>query len=41
MIKPTNCQQMESQTVNRILQQVETDVTSPSLKRSISFEVTP
>ena len=32
---------MESQTTNRILQQVESDAISPSLKRSISFKVIP
>ena len=32
---------MESQTTNRILQQVESDATLPSLERSILFEVTP
>ena len=42
MVKPTNSQQVESHlTANRILQQVESDATSPSLERSVSFEVTP
>jgi len=40
MVKPTNSQQVESQTTNRILQQVESDATSPSLERPISFEIT-
>ena len=41
MVKPTTSHQVESQTTNRILQQVESDATSPSPERSISFEVTP
>jgi len=41
MVKPTNSQQVESQTTDRILQQVESDVTSPSLNRSVSLEVIP
>ena len=41
MVKPTNSQQEESQTTNRILQQVESDAASPSLERSVSFEVIP
>ena len=41
MVKPTNSQQVESQTTNRILQQVESDATSPSLERSLSFQVIP
>ena len=41
MVKPTNSQQIESQTANRILQQVESDATLPSKERSVSFEVTP
>jgi len=41
MVKPTNYQQVESQAANRILQQMESDATSPSLERSVSFEVTP
>ena len=41
MVKPTNSQQVESQTTNRILQQMESDATSPSLVRSISFKVIP
>ena len=40
MVKPTNSQQV-GQTTNRILQQVESDAISPSLERSVSFEVTP
>jgi len=40
MVKPIDSQQVESQTMtDRILQQVESDTTSPSLYRSISFEV--
>ena len=38
MVKPT-LSVVESQTANMILQQVENDVTSPSLERSASFEV--
>jgi len=41
MVKPTNSQQVESQTANRILHQVESDATSSSLERSVSFEVIP
>ena len=41
MMKPTNSQQVESQTTNMILQQVESDVTSPSLNRSVSLEIIP
>ena len=41
MVKPTNSQQVESQTANRILQQLESNATSPSLERSVSFKVTP
>ena len=41
MVKPTNSQQVESQMANRILQQVESDTTSPSLGRSVSFQVIP
>ena len=42
MVKLINSQQVESQTDNRMLQQVESQTaTSPSLERSVSFEVTP
>jgi len=41
MVKPINSQQVESQTANRILQKVESDTTSPSLERSVSFQVIP
>jgi len=41
MVKPTNSQQVESQTANRILQKVESDAISSSLEISVSFEVTP
>jgi len=41
IVKPTNFQQVESLTANRILQQVQSDAISPSLERSVSFEVTP
>ena len=39
MVKPTNTQQVESQTTNMILQQVESGATSLSLERSVSFTV--
>jgi len=32
---------MERQTTNNILQQVESDATSPSLERSVLFQVIP
>ena len=41
MVKPANSQQVESQTVNKILQQVESDAISTSLERLLSFEITP
>jgi len=41
MVKPTDSQQVKSQMTNMILQQVEGDATSPSLDRSVSFEVIP
>jgi len=39
MVKPTDSQQVESQATDMILQQVEKYATSPSLNRSVSFEV--
>jgi len=36
-----NSQQVESRTANIILQQVDSDTTSPSLERSVLFEVIP
>ena len=41
MVKPTDFQYVKSQMTDMILQQVESDVTSPSLERSVSFEITP
>ena len=41
MIKPTNSQQVESETTIGILQQVESDAISPSVERSVSFETIP
>jgi len=41
MVKPIDFQHVESQMTDRILQQVESDVTSPSLERSVSFEIIP
>jgi len=40
-MKPTNSQQVESEKTEGISQQVESDATSPSLERSISFEIIP
>ena len=37
IVKPIDSQQVESQTNERILQQVESDATSPSLDRPVSF----
>jgi len=41
MLKPTKSQQMESETIRGILQQVESDATSPSLEKLVSFETIP
>ena len=41
MMKPTNSQQVESETTDMISQHAKSDVTSPSLERSVSFEVIP
>ena len=41
MVKPIDSQQVESQTTDMMLQQVESDATSSSLGRSVSFEVIP
>ena len=38
MMKPKNSQQVKSQTTDMISQQVESDATTPSLDRSVSFE---
>jgi len=40
-MKPIDSQQVESKTTNKISQQVESDATSPSLDRSVSFEIIP
>ena len=40
MMKPTDSQQVESKMTDKISQQVESDATSPSLDRSVSFEIT-
>ena len=37
MMKPTNSQQVESETTERISQQAESDAISMSLERSVSF----
>jgi len=39
-MKPTDSQQVESKMTDKISQQVESDATSPSLDRSVSFEIT-
>ena len=41
MMKPGDSQQAESKKTEGISQQVESDATSPSLERSVSFEVIP
>ena len=41
MMNPTDSQQVESKMTGRISQQVESDATSPSLDRSVSFEIIP
>ena len=41
MLKPTISQQVEIEKTKEISQQVESDATSLSLERSVSFEVTP
>ena len=41
MVEPPNSQQVKSEKTDRILQQVESDATLPSLDRSVSFEITP
>ena len=40
MVKPTNSQQVESKKTKGISQQVESDATSPSLEKLVSFEIT-
>ena len=40
-MKPSNSQQVKSETIEGISQQVESDATSPSLKRSVSLEIIP
>ena len=39
MMKPTSSQQVESETTDRISQQVESDAISQSLERSVSLEI--
>ena len=41
MMKPEDSQQVESKKTEEISHQVESDVTSPSLERSVSFETIP
>jgi len=41
MVKPIDSQQVETQTIDRILQQVKSDATSSSLDISVSFEDLP
>jgi len=41
MMKSTISQQVEIEKTKRILQQVESDTTSPSLERSVSLEIIP
>ena len=41
MLKPTISQQVEIEKTKGISQQVESDATSLSLKRSVSFEIIP
>jgi len=41
MLKPTISQQMEIERTKEVLQQVESDATSPSLKKSVSLEIIP
>ena len=41
MVKSTNSQHVESEKTKGISPQVESDATSPSLERSVSFEVIP
>jgi len=41
MMKPTNSQHVKSEKTKGISQQVESDVTSPSLERSVSLEIIP
>ena len=40
-MKPINSQQVESEKTKGTSQQVESDATSPSLKRSVSLEIIP
>ena len=41
MLKPTISQQVEIEKTKGIMQQVESDATSPSLERSVSLEIIP
>ena len=41
MMKPTDSQQVERKTTDRISQQVESEATSLSLEKSVSFEIIP
>jgi len=41
MLKPTISQQVEIEKTKGVSQQVESDATSPSLKRSVSLEIIP
>jgi len=41
MVKPTDSQEVESEKINRISQQVESDANPPSPDSSVSFEITP
>ena len=41
MLKPTNSQQVESEKIKKILQQVKSDATSSYLDRTISLQIIP
>jgi len=41
MVKPTDSQQVDSEKINRISQQVESYATPPPSNKTISFEITP
>ena len=41
MVKPTNSQQMESEKIKGISQQVESDATPSSLNKTVLLEITP
>jgi len=41
MMKPTNSQQVKSEKITRISQEVESDTTPPTQDSSVSFHITP